>query len=230
MSRSSRPTTASMWRRVPGWRSSSAALTSRVGRRHGQRSWSKNPLVGSSSSSSDDCSGDRADRQALAPGADRLLQLVEQDLEAAEALVEEVLGLVAQPAGVGLGRLHHLAGPLLGGPHDLGALHHPLGPHPRRLEQLVGLAAGLGDELLALLEHPAGLAQLVGQALQRLLEQLDDLVAVDPRRRRQRHRRRRGDDVDRAAQQRLGIADVALARLGVLVVDLVVLVVLLVSS
>ena len=40
-----------------------------------------------------------------------------------------------------------------------------------------------------------------GSRCERLLEQLDDLVAVDARRRRQRHRRRRGDDVDRPPQQ-----------------------------
>ena len=92
---------------------------------------------------------------------------------------QEVLGLVAHAPGVVLGRLDDLAGPLLGGPHDLGALHHPLGLDPAGVEHLVGLPAGLGDELLALLEHPAGLAQLVGQPVERLLEQLDDLVAVD---------------------------------------------------
>jgi hypothetical protein len=69
----------------------------------------------------------RTDRQPLATGAHRLLQLVEQDLEAAETLVEEVLRLVAEAAGIGLGRLHDLPSPLLGGPHDLGALHHPFG-------------------------------------------------------------------------------------------------------
>lgn len=38
------------------------------------------------------------DRQALASGAHGLLQLVEEDLEAAEALIEEVLGFVTQTA------------------------------------------------------------------------------------------------------------------------------------
>ena len=114
-----------------------------------------------------------------------------------------------QPASIVLGGLDDLAGPLLGGADDLGALHHPLGLHPGGLEQFVGFAPGLVDELLALLEHPARLAHLVRQPVQRLLEQFDDLVAVDARRRRQRHRRRRGDDVDGAPQQRLGIADVA---------------------
>ncbi len=150
-----------------------------------------------------------ADRQPVAARGDGLRQLVEEDLEAAEALIEEVLGLVAQAAAVGLGGLEDLAGPLLGGADDLGALHHPLGLDPGGFEQLVGLARVFGDELLAFLQHPPRLAQLVRQAVQRLLEQLDDLLAIDARRRRQRHVRRRGDDVDRPAQQRLGVADVA---------------------
>ena len=120
---------ARRWRVRAGPASSSAALTEQdADGPCGHRSWSKKPLVGSSSSIVvGRCGGGHADRQPLAPGADGLLQLVEQDLEAPQALVEEVLGLVAQPAGVGLGRLHHLTGALLGGPHDLGALHHPLG-------------------------------------------------------------------------------------------------------
>ena len=50
----------------------------------------------------------RGARRSTAAGGRRatvFCELVEQDLEAAEALVEEVLGLVAQAAGVGLGRL-----------------------------------------------------------------------------------------------------------------------------
>ena len=43
----------------------------------------------------------RSDRQALTSCADRLLQLVEQDLEAPESLIEEVFGLVTESAGVG---------------------------------------------------------------------------------------------------------------------------------
>src|SRR5690606_30197612 len=69
----------------------------------------------------------RADREALPAGADRLLQLVEQDLEAPEPLVEEVLGLVTQATRVGFGGFHHLSGALFCGAHDFGPLHHPLG-------------------------------------------------------------------------------------------------------
>ena len=44
----------------------------------------------------------RADRQALAAGGHRPGELVEQDLEGAEPLVQEVLRLVLQPGRVGL--------------------------------------------------------------------------------------------------------------------------------
>ena len=168
------------------------------------------------------------DRQTLTAGADRLLELVEQDLERAESLVEEVLGLVLQTARVGLGGLLHLAGTLLGGPDDLGSLHHTLGADASCFEQFVGLTTGLGHEFLALLEHPSGLTQLLGKSVQRLFEQFDDLVPIDSWRRRQRHRRSGRDDVDRPTQQGFGVADVPTghARVGILVVDVVVVVVL----
>ena len=50
--------------------------------------------------------------------------------------------------------------------------------------------------------------------LRQTLEQLDDLVAVDPGRRRQRHRRCGGDDVDGTPPQRLGVADDRHRRAG----------------
>ena len=78
-----------------------------------------------------------ADRELLAACRDRLAQLVEQDLEARQTLIEEVLGLELEPTGVALGGLDDLAGTRLGGAHHLGALHHPLGLHPGRLEHLV---------------------------------------------------------------------------------------------
>ena len=56
-----------------------------------------------------------------------------------------------------------------------------------------------------------GLLQLVGQAVERLLEQLEDLVPVDHGRRRERDGAGRRDDVDGPAQQRLGVVD----RVGV---------------
>ena len=112
-----------------------------------------------------------------------LRQLVEQDLEAAKALIEEVFGFVTQTARIGFGGLDDLARTLLGGANHLGALHHALGLHTRCFEHLVGFATGLRDELLTLLEHPARLAQFVGQSLERAFEHVDNFGAVDAGRR-----------------------------------------------
>ena len=102
------------------------------------------------------------------------MRAVEHDLERGELLVDVVLGLVAELAGRRprrrrRSRLRDAAGLA----DDLGALHHPLGLDPARLDDVVGLAAGLGEELLALLEQPAGVAQLLGERRERLLEQLE---------------------------------------------------------
>ena len=58
--------------------------------------------------------------------------------------------------------LHSVAGDELGFPHDLGALHHALGPGARRRQDVVSLSLHLAQELLAFAQEPAGLAQLVG--------------------------------------------------------------------
>ena len=111
--------------------------------------------------------------QLRAAGGHRLQGALEHDLEAGQLLVAEVLALVAQAAGLVLGPLDDLAGPGVGGLHDLGALHHALGPGAGLLEDVVALAPHLGEELLALLQQPAGGAQLLGQAVDGLLEQLE---------------------------------------------------------
>ena len=92
-----------------------------------------------------------------------------------------------------------------------------------RLEHFVGFAAGLGHELLALLDHPACMPHFLGHAVQHLFEQRDEFVAVDARRRRQRHRRRLSDAIDGHLQQRLGIADITVggANVGVRIVVVV---------
>src|SRR5262245_27958034 len=120
-------TVTSIRRRVPGWRSSSVALTS-SGPRIALPVLVEEPLRGVLfllGVAGRQRGG--ADREPLPSGTDGLLQLVEQDLEAAEALIEEVLGLVAEATSIGLGGLHDLASALLRRPHDLGALHHPFG-------------------------------------------------------------------------------------------------------
>ncbi len=68
-----------------------------------------------------------ADRELLTTGADRLAEFVEQDLEAREPLIEEVLRFQLEPTSVGLSGLDDLSSTGLGGPDDLGALDHPLG-------------------------------------------------------------------------------------------------------
>jgi hypothetical protein len=120
-----------------------------------------------------------ADRQSLAPGMHGLTELVEQDLERTEALIEEVFGLVLQSTRVGFGGLHDLASTLLSSTHDFGSLHHTLGTYARCLEQLVGFAASFRYKVLAFLEHPSGLTQLVRQPVQGLFEEFDDLVTID---------------------------------------------------
>ena len=62
-------------------------------------------------------------------------------LERGEPRVDVVLGLVAQPAGVGLGVGDDLLRRAAAPPRDLGALHHARGLHLRRLDEVVGLAA-----------------------------------------------------------------------------------------
>ena len=112
------------------------------------------------------------------PAGDELHGALEHDLEAGQLLVAEVLALVVQAAGLGLGVVDDLAGPGLGRLDDLGALHHALGAGAGRVEDLVALVAHLGEVLLALLEQPAGGPELVGQPLDGLVEQLEDLLLV----------------------------------------------------
>src|SRR5215211_7345387 len=112
--------------------------------------------------------GRHPDGQLLATGSHRLGQAVEEDLEAGQALIDEVLRLVAHLLGGGLCLFHDAPGALIGSAHHLGPLHHALGLSARRVEDVVGLATRLDDELVALLQHAASLAQILGQAVERL--------------------------------------------------------------
>src|SRR3546814_5354186 len=70
---------------------------------------------------------------------------------------------------------------------------------------VLALAAHLGEVLLALLQQPTSGAQLVGQALDDLVERVEHLVAVDHHGRRQRHRPGGPDDVVQASQHHLDV-------------------------
>ena len=72
--------------------------------------------------------------------------------------------------------------------HDLVALHHALGVHPRGLDDLLRLAFGLRQELAAFLEQPTRPLQLLGQVLERVVDERQQIVTVHSRRRRERNR------------------------------------------
>src|SRR5581483_8371752 len=144
-------------------------------------------------------------------GRHGLQRPLQHDLEARELLVAVVLALQAQPARLVVSGVDGLPGAQFRGLHHLGALHHALGAGPSLVEDVVGVATGLRKEVLTLLQEPPRRAQLVGQSLDRLLEQLEHLLPVDHHRRRQRHRTCARDDVSDPPQQDLA--------LGVLVVD-----------
>src|SRR5580704_11889418 len=81
-------------------------------------------------------------------------EAVEDDLHARQLLVDEVLGLVAQGAGLFVGVIEDALGHGVGLPDDLGALHHVLSLGADLVHQRLGLAAALSHELLALAEQP----------------------------------------------------------------------------
>src|SRR5437016_8687116 len=63
--------------------------------------------------------------QLLTPALYRRHRLAQRHLEARELLVDVVLGLVLETAGVGLGVVEDLASPPLGLADHLGTLHEP---------------------------------------------------------------------------------------------------------
>src|SRR5581483_11172150 len=73
-------------------------------------------------------------------------------------------------------------------------------------DDLVGLPTGPLQVLLPLLEQPAGLPEILGEALQGLVEQFQHLVAVHDGGVRQRHRPRRLDQLPEVLEQ---VAEVA---------------------
>src|SRR5579883_3069353 len=149
--------------------------------------------------------GRRRGLQPLAPRAYRAHEPVEHDLHAGELAIAVVLGLVAHPSGLLVGVVEDPLGHLLGLADDLGARHHPFGLGAHLFHERIGLPCPLLHEHVALLEKPPGLAELVGQPLDRRLEQVHQLVAGYEHRRREGHRLGAADDVDRPAEQLLGV-------------------------
>ena len=90
--------------------------------------------------------------------------------------------------------------------HDLGLVDHPGGLGADLVHQLLGLLHLGRHQLLAVAQRPTGLADLIGQRAQRLLQEPEHVVARDQRRVRQRHLLGVGDQFDQVAQVRLDVA------------------------
>src|SRR4051812_38795139 len=122
----------------------------------------------------------RALVQPLAAAAHRGEELVEVDLERREDPVRPVLHLETRLACLAPRVVDDLLCLALGELDDLrlrGLAHRLLA---RLGEEPVGLALRLGEHLLALLDDPARLLDLLGDRRAHLVEDVVDLVAVDP--------------------------------------------------
>ena len=118
--------------------------------------------------------------QPLATTLDGGQELVEVDLERREDSVRPVLHLEPRLARLAAGVVDDLLGLALGELDDLGlrGLAHRL--LARLAEEPVGLALRLGEHLLPLLDDPARLLDLLRDRRPHLVEDVVDLLAVDP--------------------------------------------------
>ena len=118
--------------------------------------------------------------EPLAAAAHGAEELVEVDLERREDRVGPVLHLEARLARLAAGVLDDLLRLALGELDDLGLRRLAHGLLARLAEDPVGLALRLGQHLLALLDDPARLLDLLGDRRAHLVEDVVDLLAVDP--------------------------------------------------
>jgi hypothetical protein len=131
--------------------------------------------------------------QLRAPAFDGRERLLEHDLEVRELGVDVVLGLEPDLAGVLAGLLDDPVGlPLGAGDHRLLG-DQPVVLAPGVVEQPGGVRLGALEDLVALLEDPPGLGQLLGEGVPDVGDEPLDLGAVDHDGRRQRHHLGVGD-------------------------------------
>src|SRR3954471_9171115 len=116
--------------------------------------------------------------QALAPALDGRDELREVDLERVEDLVGVVLGAEADLALPGASVLDDVLGGALGLLGDLFVADELVLALARLLDDPLGLALGLGEHLLALLDDPARLLDLLGDRRPHLVEDVVDLFLV----------------------------------------------------
>ncbi len=122
----------------------------------------------------------RALVQPLAATTDGGEKAVQIDLERGEHRVGPVLHLEPRLAGLAACLVDDLLGLALGDLHDLrlrGLAHRLLA---RLGEQPVDLALRFGEHLLALLDDPPRLLYLLGDGRAHLIEDVVDLLLVDP--------------------------------------------------
>src|SRR2546423_7816493 len=110
-------------------------------------------------------------------GGDELRKV---DLEGVEDLVGVVLGAEADLALTRARVLHDVLGRALGLLGDLLLAHQALLALARVLDDPFGLLLGLREHLLALLDDPARLLDLLGDRRAHLVEDVVDLLLVDP--------------------------------------------------
>ena len=122
-----------------------------------------------------------ADRQATASCGNGLGQFVEQNLKTGQALVEEIFHFVLDATGIFVGGFGDLTSTLFGRTHHFGPLDETFGLHFGGFNDFIGLTASTSDEFIALFHHPAGLTQFVGQTMQSLFENLDEVLATNPK-------------------------------------------------
>src|SRR5437879_2997062 len=121
----------------------------------------------------------RALVQPLATPLDRAQELVEVDLEGGEDRVGPILHLEPRLAGLAASVVDDLTGLALGELDDLGLRRLANGLLAGLAENPVALALGLGQHLLAFLDDPARLLDLLGDRRPHLVEDVVDLLAVD---------------------------------------------------
>ena len=120
--------------------------------------------------------GHRVPAHHLGPAAAHGLQrLGQHHLEVGELVVDVVVGVLADPARL----LQGGAADALGLAPHLGAREHAAALAPGRLDVLGGVPPGLGYHLFALGHEAPGIGQLLGHPGGELVQDLQDLGAVD---------------------------------------------------
>src|SRR5215207_6617196 len=130
----------------------------------------------------------RALVEPLATASHRAEELVQVDLESGEDRIGPVLHFEPRLARLAPRVFHDFLCLALGKLDDLGLRSLPDGLLPRLPEDSIALALRLGEHLLALLDDPASLLDLLRNRRPHLVEDVVDLLAVDANLIRQRDR------------------------------------------